>query len=541
MNRILNPKGEYTKLPEKNSRRGRKGEISLLFFLLLLFSSCATTQPEKLALKSRERYEKAIHYLKKEDWESARTTLIESVELNPRNAPARNLLGVLFYLEGDYTSAVTQFLWATESDPSNPAYYYNLALSYIRSGLPGFALPPLNRALEQKGDHPQISRLLFHVYILLQRWTQAEKWEKNLLSFDEWKKDPYVTWERGILSLAKEEYDKALTLFTLANNLGVPTYMTLFAYGVTYKLLGYPSLATTYLTKAMEENPRDPYLGLSLAETYLLYGQLNKAHKILSSIPLTSVSQNDTIWAYKVVSDLKYQLGFYPEIPYYTDLLKKVGGEEKVLLPETIPHYRLGYQAMMSGDYDRAISEFSLSVSASPRFVLGWLRLTEAYLERALGTRKEERETFLNSALRSAWKVQDLDPREPYGYFLTGKALVALSQLKEEPYRSSLLREALFTFSKIQVTTSIEYLPEYQGLILLALGKPEVAEGFFTTPSTPHTRRWVEYGKILALIEKGEYGKAEELLTRYGEQYRTEEENWLKNYLRYKSIQKKGK
>lgn len=162
-------------------RRGRRGTAPLLAFCLAL-SACGGGEAARLEREEQARlhYRLAYGYYfdeKSPNGDAALQEILRSIELNPDDADARLLAGLIFMGRGRYLDAVLQFKTALELRPGFHFALNNLGATYlamerwddaieifdklvadITYRTPGHAHNNLGWAWYQKGEHEKAER-----------------------------------------------------------------------------------------------------------------------------------------------------------------------------------------------------------------------------------------------------------------------------------------------------------------------------------------------------------------------------------------------
>lgn len=470
--------------------------------------------------------------------------LIEAVEIHPCQDEARNFLGVLLFSQGKYDSARTQFEWAVHCQGSQAVYHYNLAITHLFLQQPGLAVPAINRAIELNPKEVRYRRALLTAQIMLKRWRDAEELLRSLQGVTDLTASPYFLIEASWVRLAQGLFAQAITLATEAEKRMKDPWLPLATKGVIFELMGHFSEAITAYGMAIRHHPEDPHLYLILGELYHHLGYYSSAqNQLLTAVTLASESSKrlfkpqDLSWGYWTLADIHYQMGLYTSVPLY---LRHVQGRtESEITPDTAAHYALGLRMSALKNFDGAMSEFELATTASPRFALGWLRLSESYLEKALTLPLKDRSPLIEKAYASARKVQDLAPQLSYGYYMEGKALIARSDLEKDPVRQGTLRMALFAFSKaVQVGSPPDLLPGYEGALFLSLGRfEEAANSFSRAPKDPALSYYLLWNRIYSLLRAGKYAEIPPVLKELEERFPNDPDlQWLLSYLMAKRV-----
>jgi len=529
-------------MAKEKTKKERWGLFAGLFFLA---SSCASLEKNPALQVERAQKELALakEALSQGKEEKAMEHLIDAVEIYPCQDEARNLLGVLFFSKGRFEDARVQFEWAIHCKDSQPLYHYNLAITHLYLQQPGLAVPPIHRAIELDPKEVRYRRALLTAQIMLKRWRDAEELLRTLEGVNEVADSPYFLIEASWIRLAQGRFAEAVSLASKAEDKMKDPWLPLATKGVIFELMGNIPLAISSYQKAIQYHPENPHLYLILGELYHRLGyyasaqdQILRAITLATSTPST-LSHEELNWGYWTLADVHYQLGLYASVPLY---LRRVQGKtESDLTPDTAAHYALGIRKQALKDFDGAIREFELSITASPRFALGWLRLSETYLDKALTLPLKERAPYIERAYLSARRVQDLAPQLSYGYYMEGKALVARSDLEENPVRQGTLRMALFAFSKaVRVGSPPDLLAGYEGALFMSLGNyEEASRSFARTPSDPALSYELIWNRIYSLLRAGRYNEIPPLLDELERRYPQDPDlQWLLSYLKGKRI-----
>lgn len=141
----------------------------------------------KIIHASNRRYNAALEKAKVRDLTGAAAACAESLQLYKKNTPARNLLGLIYYEQGELTKALAQWVISTSLDPeNNPAdryldsiqknnnerermnqalRKYNVALQNARDGGIDVAILGLRRIVAQPHPPLRAYELLALLYI----------------------------------------------------------------------------------------------------------------------------------------------------------------------------------------------------------------------------------------------------------------------------------------------------------------------------------------------------------------------------------------
>lgn len=108
---------------------------SILFFLIiLLFSSCTTTEKVDNIQKARAHYQLGVSYSTDNKFQMAYVEFQKALELNPNDKEAWNALGLVYIAFEDFQKAKESFKKAVAIDPNFSEAYNNLGVTHSRMG-----------------------------------------------------------------------------------------------------------------------------------------------------------------------------------------------------------------------------------------------------------------------------------------------------------------------------------------------------------------------------------------------------------------------
>jgi len=114
----------------------------LLCLLLLVLTSCATTQESADQAQSKAHYELGLSFMREENYQKAFVEFQKSIRANPDNKLALNALGLIYLKFEDLDNAEQAFLDALDVDDEYSEAHNNLGVIYSK-------LKKWNRAAEQ--------------------------------------------------------------------------------------------------------------------------------------------------------------------------------------------------------------------------------------------------------------------------------------------------------------------------------------------------------------------------------------------------------
>ena len=171
-------------------------------------SSCGTEIHvyDKIIRLSNTWYNKGLEKAKARNLSGAAQDLRYSLELNKRNIPARNLLGLIYYEVGEVVSALTEWIISKNLEPenniadeyihaiqANPARLetinqtikkYNQSLLYCQQGSEDLAIIQLKKVLSLNPKLVKAHQLLALLYIKTEEYERAGRELRRALAID---------------------------------------------------------------------------------------------------------------------------------------------------------------------------------------------------------------------------------------------------------------------------------------------------------------------------------------------------------------------
>lgn len=132
--------------------------------LTISWSAWPAFETERTTDLVKAHLDYGTYYLDAGDYESATRHYRRAVALAPRDSYALDLLGQSYDRRGRADLARAYYLEAIKSDPAGPLPYYDLALTYTRTGGWAAAIPYLERATQIQPDFADAWLLLGECY-----------------------------------------------------------------------------------------------------------------------------------------------------------------------------------------------------------------------------------------------------------------------------------------------------------------------------------------------------------------------------------------
>ncbi len=285
----------------------------------------------------------------------------QALQIDPDNVDA--IVGVMRCLEaqGKYHELVG---WR-DKVASSPAHHVASAheligtacveIGYYEEGAEHF-----RRAMELEPDN--VSHAWYYAWCLSQRenWEELETVLPSLLA--RFPEDPFLLYHYGLLFIAKNDYEEALSALEKAASLKA-SYEIYYSLAWVLGKMGRWAEAKETLLKALEgEVPADaiPTLYYSLGH-YALYG--NDLEEALSALE-KAASLKASYEIYYSLAWVLGKMGRWAEAKQ--TLLKALEGEVPA---EDIPnlYYRLGIYAIRSGELESAEAFLNTALQSSPK------------------------------------------------------------------------------------------------------------------------------------------------------------------------------
>lgn len=347
----------------------------------------------------RQEYDKAIEYYKRalnydknnpliyrnlalayrhaNNPEAAIEAIRKGIGIDDKNIDNFLLLGNIFYEQGKYDDAVSQYKKALDSNPDNAAALHNLAQSYLITGDEVLGIEYLKKAAsaDKIGKIAQMSySKLGVIYTSRQDYEFAEKYLKMAVSINP--NDPVDRYNLGIVYFKQNKPDKAIEEFEKAGELGRNDAKLLESLGEAYySLKEYDKSADAY-NRLLEINKRNVGVLSRLGEIYYEKGDLEKSLDLYQKITvLEPVSENARV-AYLNMGNIMDDAGRPDEaIEMYEKALAIDGKDDSVL-------YNMGIAYQHAGKPELAIQSWRKALSINPDKPDHQLAIAKFYYEK---------------------------------------------------------------------------------------------------------------------------------------------------------------
>jgi type IV pilus assembly protein PilF len=217
-----------------------------------------------------------------------------NIKAQKQQAEALRNLGEVYYKQGDYTSALKEFLKSEALYPDDPFLQNDLGLTYKAKKRLDLAIEHFKKALEIKPEYAPAKNNLGTVYLDKKRWDTAityfKEVSKNML---------YATPHLALANLGwayynKKEYAISEKYYLKALDIEPKFINAQRGLSLTYIALGRIDEAREIIESAIKNYPKFAPLYNDLAKVYMLSHAYNKAleayNKVIELAPDTAMA-----------------------------------------------------------------------------------------------------------------------------------------------------------------------------------------------------------------------------------------------------------
>jgi len=318
---------------------------------------------------------KGYYHLEKQ--ESALIALRKSLQLNPDENAARELIAKIYFMRREWDLAEESALEILSRDSSHTESYYNLALIYLQKNQSGKAADMYSRLLSlQPALDPQVLLSLGELFMELKRYNEAAGVYDRLIEHDPGEEIGY--------------YGK----------------------GIAKEAMGDTSAAVESYMRALQLNPEMDQVRVRLSQIYRSRSQWEDAIQISSE----AVKRDSTdIGAWLEIGEL------YRQKNDTTMALKTFQGIKRLFPNDWRSYLELGRFHLRAGKFTQAYPEFRMVVNLAPDMYWGWLftGITLVHLD------------SLDQSQFYLFKAMDMAPDHPLGNYYLGSVLTQLDRSVE--------------------------------------------------------------------------------------------------------------
>ena len=217
------------------------------------------------------------------------------IKVQKQQEEAIRNLGEEYYKQGDYTSALRQFLKAEALYPDDPFLQNDLGLTYKAKKRLDLAAKHFKKALEIKPDYAPAKNNLGTVYLDKKEWDTAIKYFKEVSENMLYGTPHLALANLGWAYYNKKEYTLSETYYLKALDIEPKFINALRGLGLTYIALGRIDEAVEILERAVKNYPKTALLYDDLAKVYVLSHDHEKAldayHKVIELAPGSAMAK----------------------------------------------------------------------------------------------------------------------------------------------------------------------------------------------------------------------------------------------------------
>ena len=186
-------------------------------------------------------------------------------------------LGVAYFLQGDYTRALKEFLEAEKTIPDDPYLQNNLGLAFMGKKRYQTAEVHFRKAVTLKPDYVPAKNNLGSAYMKQEKWDLAIDCFQEISGSLLYATPHFPLSNLGWAYLGKKEYSRARDYFNRALKIKLDFINALHGLATTHLDAHQPGIAQSILARAIKKNPEVAVLHADMARTYEALGQPEKA------------------------------------------------------------------------------------------------------------------------------------------------------------------------------------------------------------------------------------------------------------------------
>jgi type IV pilus assembly protein PilF len=218
-----------------------------------------------------------------------------NIKVQKQQGEALRNLGEEYYKQGDYTSALREFLKAEALYPEDAFLQNDLGLTYKAKKRLDLAVKHFNKALEIKPDYAPAKNNLGTVYLDKKEWDTAIKYFKEVSENMLYGTPHLALANLGWAYYNKKEYTLSETYYLKALDIEPKFINAQRGLGLTYVAMGRINEAVEILEGAVKDYPKVALLYDDLAKVYVLSHNYEKAldayHKVVELAPGSAMAK----------------------------------------------------------------------------------------------------------------------------------------------------------------------------------------------------------------------------------------------------------
>ena len=204
-----------------------------------------------------------------------------------------------------------------------------------------------------------------------------------------------------------EHWAEARAILTQLERLNSGGWLAGFARGCWALHENKPEQAVVFLRKALETNPNEGHIHLSLGEAYLILGKLQKAQESFRNALLCDLNKNDADTARQAIALINEGISEF--------------GDNPVNTKDATSDYKRGQAYFRDGKFDEAITNLSDAIRLNPKDALAYGVRGYAYAMQG----------ELDHAINDYSDAIRFNPKDDKAYYSRGVAYEQKRQFKE--------------------------------------------------------------------------------------------------------------
>ncbi|MBW1724092.1 MAG: tetratricopeptide repeat protein [Deltaproteobacteria bacterium] len=229
-----------------------------------------------------------------------------NLQVRKKQGEAARNLGEVYFMQGNYTEALREFLKAESLYPDDPFLQNDLGLTYKAKKKPDLAITHFKKALALKPDYAPAKNNLGTVYLDKGEWDAAIEYFKEVGESLVYASPHLPLSNLGWAYYNKKAYEQAEKYYLEALEMAPKFINALRGLGLTYMAMGRIPEGVEILEGAIKEYPRTALLYFDLATAYTLLhdyeSALNAYKKVDELAPKSALARQ----AEKAVQKIKH-------------------------------------------------------------------------------------------------------------------------------------------------------------------------------------------------------------------------------------------
>jgi len=218
-----------------------------------------------------------------------------NIEVRKKQEEASRNLGEAYMQQGDFSSALREFLKAEKIYSKDPYLQNDLGLAYMAKGRLDIAIKHFKKAVKLKPDYTPARNNLGAAYFDKKDWDLAIACFKEIVDDIFYATPHYPLTNLGWAYYNKQEYEVAEKYYRDALKLEPNFFKALRDLGRTYIAMERAADAAAMLEKAVKNYPSSAESYFYLARAYSLSGEYKKAvsayNKVIELVPDSAIAR----------------------------------------------------------------------------------------------------------------------------------------------------------------------------------------------------------------------------------------------------------